>query len=68
MRSKRSNPTPDHRNEFQTHQLLKHTGVEGLFLLPALPEIHVLVLEALPVSAELSQALPVDVGNPTVTP
>lgn len=46
-----------------TYQLLKNALVQPPLLRPAVPELLVVVLEALPVGAELVQALLVDVGD-----
>ena len=47
-----------------TYQVVKHTLVQWPLPLPALPELLVAVVQALPVLAELSQAVLVDVLQP----
>lgn len=46
------------------YQLLKHTVVQFHLLLPTLPEVVVVILQALPVCVELLQAVRVDVLDP----
>lgn len=47
----------------ETYQLVKHALVQPPLLRPAVPELLVVVLEALPVGAELVKALLVDVAD-----
>ena len=54
------NPT---RLQIHTHQLVKHTLVQPPLLRPAVPELLVVVLKALPVAAKLVKALLVDVAD-----
>lgn len=46
-----------------TYQLVEHTLVQPPLLRPAVPELLVVVLEALPMATELVKALLVDVAD-----
>lgn len=48
-----------------TYQLVKHTLVQRPLVCPAVPQLLVVVLQALPMAAELLQAVVVDVLDPT---
>jgi hypothetical protein len=48
----------------KTYQLVEHTLVQPPLLGPAVPELLVVVLKALPVGAELVEAVVVDVLDP----
>ena len=52
------------RSSQTTYNLLKHTFVELPLVRPALPVLVVVVVEALPVTTELFQAVRIDVLEP----
>lgn len=53
-----------HFRSGRTYQVVEHALVQLPFVLAALPELVVVVVEALPVLAELVKAVLVDIVNP----